>query len=488
MFESTVVSGKVFTDESGIYYELPVILTREGQVNVLLDYLLAHWDVRSTEWRRKVTATVRLFLYYLAAHRHYPDERAVFQNFRQRMLTGTVSAATGEDPSDLWWSASPPKKVNLATRHLTDMFKWWTQANPGKTNPAMTWRGSAHDLRLAEAAYTYRRNEAFLGHTWSTFEETSHLPRSGASTAAWHRPPRTEKETPRSFPEDRLLDLVLKGFRVGKRFNYRDALITLLLNGAGFRASEPFHLYLWDVREDPKDRGKALVLIHHPAWGAAPNDPQWTDSAGRRREGNRVEYLAERWGQVPRTWVMSKASAGWKGGMHETQFGGYYKQAYWFVPELGELFWLLWNQYAEQVLRIDPQKRMHPYAFMNMAQKHKGAFYKLGKFEDSHAAAVKRIGLVPAAEFGTNIHGHRHAYGQRLRKAGVPKEMIRRFMHHTHLGSQDVYTEAQRHECLGYLKSATFRLNEMTQELRSQIVSVSREQLLGAATGFKEQL
>lgn len=452
-------------------------MTLSGCVDVLLDYLLEHWDTRSTDWRRKVTASVRLFLDYLAAHSHYEDERAVFQSFRQRMLTGTVSAATGDDPSGLWWSASPPKEVNRVIGHLTDMFKWWAEKNRGKANPAKTWRGSAHDLRLAQAAYTYRRNQAFLGHTWSAFEETSHLPRNRGSTAAWHKPPATEKEAPRSFPEDRILDLVLRGFRVGGRFNYRDALITLLLNGAGFRESEPFHLFLWDVREDPKDKGKALVLIHHPAWGDAPKDPEWVDAAGRQRRGNRVEYLAERYGRVPRNWLMSTAAGGWKGGMHETQFGGYYKQAYWFVPELGELFWLLWNEYAEQVLRVDPDKRKHPYAFMNLAHDPVGAIYKTGKFEESHAAAVRRIGLVPSKEFGTNIHGHRHAYAQRLRKAGIPKEMIRRFMHHTHLGSQDVYTEADRQECLKHLGGAITRLNAMTQDLRSQIVRVTREQL-----------
>ena len=471
-----MAKARVFTDESGIYYEMPVLLTANGPVYVLLDYLIAHWDIRSPDWMRKVTASVRLFLDYLDAHPDYSDEQAVFQNFRQRLLTGTVNAATGEDPSGLWWSASGPQQSSRVIRHLTDLFGWWAAKN-GKKNPATGWRGSQHDLRLAEAAYKYRRNQAFLGHTWSSFEETSRHPGDRAKTGMWHTPPRVERDNPPAFPEDRILDLVLKGFNVGGRYNYRDMLITLLLNGAGFRESEPFHLYLWDVTEDPVHKGQALVLIHHPAWGNAPADPSWLDAMGRPRHGRRSEYLAERFGLAPRSWGLSTSAAGWKGGMHEAQFGGYYKQAYWFVPEFGELFLNIWNLYAEQVLRIDPTARNHPYAFMNTMREPIGEIYKMGKFENSHAAAVRRIGLVPAKHLGTSIHGHRHAYGQRLRKAQVPKEMIRRFMHHSDLESQNVYTEADRKECLLYLQSAISRLNHMT-DLRSEIVQVTSSELI----------
>lgn len=88
---------------------------------------------------------------------------------------------------------------------------------------------------------------------------------------------------------------------------------------------------------------------------------------------------------------------------------------------------------------------------------------------------MRRIGLVPAKHLGTSIHGHRHAYGQRLRKAGVEKEMIRRFMHHADLESQQVYTEADRTECLMYLSKAVDRLNSMSAGLRDEIVTINRQ-------------
>ncbi|WP_063599148.1 gamma-mobile-trio recombinase GmtY [Pandoraea pnomenusa] len=474
MFESTVVPGRVFTDETGIFYEIPVLLTKTGPLETLVDYLVEHWDVRSPAWMRKVTGSVRLFLEYIEAHPGYSDEQTVFQNFRQRLLTGSVTAATGEDPSGLWWSGRGPRESNRIICNLTDFFNWWAKKHPGKKNPAESWQGSQHDLRLAEAAYRYRRNAAFLGNTWSAVQEASRRPGQRASTGKWHTPPLVEREAARPFPEDRILDLILKGFKVGNRYNYRDMLITLLLNGAGFRESEPFHLYLWDVTEDPSHKGRALVLIHHPAWGNAPVDPAWVDAAGKQRRGRRVEYLAERFGQAPRDWGLSTSAAGWKGGMHESQFGGYYKQAYWFVPEFGDLFWDIWHLYMEQVQRIAPALRNHPFAFVNTLREPLGDVYKMGKFEDSHAAAVRRIGLVPAKHLGTHIHGHRHAYGQRLRKAGIGKEMIRRFMHHHDLESQNVYTEAGRAECLEHLAKAVDRLNTMSANLRDEIVSVSR--------------
>ncbi|MDF1484116.1 MAG: site-specific integrase [Alcaligenaceae bacterium] len=473
MFESTTVTGRVFTDETGIHYEVPVLLTPEGPVDILIDYLIDHWDGRSPQWMVKVTASVRLFLEYLEAHSTYLDEQAIFQNFRQRLLTGSVNAATGSDDSGLWWKAQGPENTRRILTNLTDFFGWWAKRNPGKATPAPLPRTSRYDLRLAEAAFMYRRNQAFLGHTWSTFEEASRKPGNHAVTNKWHATPRSEKETEPSFPEDRVLDLVLKGFKVGERYNYRDMLITLLLNGAGYRESEPFHLYLWDVTEDPHQKNSALVLIHHPAWGNAPKDPSWRDATGQLRNGRRVEYLAERFGMAPRDWGLSTSAAGWKGGMHEKQFGGYYKQAYWFVPEFGELFWRIWNLYVQEVQRIAPALRNHPFAFVNTMRDPKGDVYKMGKFEDSHAAAVRRIGLIPAKHLGTSIHGHRHAYGQRLRKAGVPKETIRRFMHHAAVESQDVYTQPDRAECMAHIAQGVQRLNDKSARLRDDLVGLA---------------
>jgi hypothetical protein len=308
MFECTRITAKVYTDQSGIYYEMPVLLTADGYVDILLDYLIEHWDSRSPAWMVKVTSAVRLFLEYVTAHGNYVDEQRVFQSFRQRLITGTITGGYDDDTSGLWWSARGPKIANRIIRNLTDFFNWWAMKNPGKKNPAATWKGSQYDINLAVAAYTYRRNKAFLGHTWAVTGDASRRPGNGAITSKFHSEPQTERQEAPAFPENRILDLLFDGFKVGNRFNYRDMLITLLLNGAGFRESEPFHLYLWDVMEDPACKGSALVLIHHPAWGDAPKDSTWLDTTGRARRGRRVEYLAERFGLAPRDWGLSTSA------------------------------------------------------------------------------------------------------------------------------------------------------------------------------------
>ena len=94
MFESTVVRGHVFTDETGISYTVPCP-DQDGPVEELVDYFVDHWDSRGTEWMVKAVRAVRLFLDYLDAHPGYTDEQAVFVNFRQRLRTGSINK--GED-------------------------------------------------------------------------------------------------------------------------------------------------------------------------------------------------------------------------------------------------------------------------------------------------------------------------------------------------------------------------------------------------------
>lgn len=234
-------------------------------------------------------------------------------------------------------------------------------------------------------------------------------------------------------------------------------LITLLLHGAGFRESEPFHLYISDVFPDPANPRQAKVLIHHPRHGAAPAD--WRNKVGNSRKGNRAEYLAQQFGLVPRSEVMDRRHAGWKGGMHDA---AYYKQAYWFLPEYGEWFLQLWHRYLEQVARIE---RNHPFAFINLSREPLGAMYTLTQYNKAHASACERVGLTVSKSLGTTPHGHRHAYGRRLRNAGVDKPFIRRFMHHASEASQEIYTQATTSEVLETLKAAVQRQHE--QQVRT---------------------
>ncbi len=52
--------------------------------------------------------------------------------------------------------------------------------------------------------------------------------------------------------------------------------------------------------------------------------------------------------------------------------------------------------------------------------------------------------------------------------------MIRRFMHHTDLTSQEAYTEAGREECLHHIRLAVDRLNTLQSDDKTDIVRVSQ--------------
>ncbi|CAI8867931.1 Site-specific integrase [Pseudomonas sp. IT-P258] len=440
------VKARVYTDATGIYSELPALLTSAGVLEPLLDYCLSRSHDRSLTWMSKVTRSVRMFLEYLQSNPAERDTYRLFQNFAQRLYTGTFDIETGLDPSGLCWAPRSPQDASHIVTQLTDFFDWLGKMRPEAALLNPRYAGGAFDRQTDEAAYQFRRSRAFLGHTWAANAaptETGHRVRG-------RRLPQVERSEPPAFPEERFEELIAKGFRTAGRQDYRGMLITLLLHGAGFRESEPFHLYISDVFPDLVCPRQAKVLIHHPSHGAAPAD--WCDEKGKPRKGKRTEYLAQRFGLMPRTEVMDRRHAGWKGGMHDA---AYYKQAYWFLPEYGEWFLQLWYRYLDQVARIE---RDHPFAFINLSREPVGAMYTLAQYNKAHATACERIGLAVGKALGTTPHGHRHAYGRRLRSAGVDKSLIRRFMHHASEESQEVYTRATAREALAALNAAAQRL------------------------------
>lgn len=441
------VKAQVHMDSTGATIEIPVLLTPTGVLEPLLDYCLARTHTHSLAWLDKLLRAVTLFLEYGQANADQTDPYLLFRNFALRLYTGTIDTTTGEDPSRLSWRPRSPADVAGVLRHLTDFFTWLTEHHQSAQQPNPVATGTGHDHACIAMAYDYRRNAAMLGHTWSTTSPDE--PRAVMA----RRAPKIELGDPPAFPETHIEDLLFKGFVVGGRLDMRNVLITLLLHGAGFRESEPFHLYIEDVVADPANPACAHVRLHHPVLSYAPSTT-WQDEAGRPRKGTRAQYLAERFGLPPRTRMLGNQRAGWKGGMHDDL---YFKQAYWFVPEYGELFFEIWRRYLAQVAMVD---RPHPFAFVNLHKAPIGGMYCLSKFNTAHAAACRRVGLEPAKALGTTPHGHRHAYGRRLRLANIHPQNIRRFMHHASLESQHVYTQATQSEMRVELEAAAARLHE----------------------------
>jgi hypothetical protein len=85
----------------------------------------------SLTWMSKVTRSVWLFLEYLQSNPAERDTYRLFQNFAQRLYTGTFDRTTGLDPSGLCWAPRSPQDASHIVTHLTDFFDWLGEMRPG---------------------------------------------------------------------------------------------------------------------------------------------------------------------------------------------------------------------------------------------------------------------------------------------------------------------------------------------------------------------
>ncbi|OYV50104.1 MAG: integrase, partial [Burkholderiales bacterium 21-58-4] len=198
--------------------------------------------------------------------------------------------------------------------------------------------------------------------------------------------------------------------------------------------------------------------------GLAP--PDLRDAKGKVVVCDRATYLRDKYGLRPRTDYKSSHTlrAGWKGNALDSR--QHFMHVHWAPRWAGELFWKLWVFYMAQreliMTQRDPLKDFpqdHPYAFVTR----EGKPYGIKAFEDAHAKAIKRLGLVPAKSLGTTPHAHRHAYGQRLADMNLDAIFVKKALHHKSLGSQAVYTEPDRVKLKRAMATAEARA-EKTEE------------------------
>lgn len=444
-----IVKAKVFIDESGNPLELPALLTPEGVLGPLIDYLVGQALLKSMSWKKDTVRAVRRYLGYAQANPDFSDPIERFAGFAIRLQTGTFGTE-GLDHSGLCWQPISANRSRLLVRLLSNFFDWLAPFEPGiGANPFR--EGTSSDRALAQAAYEYRRNRAFLGHTWEVDWQPAST-NGGIRSIQTSRPIATFGSPP-AFPDRSFFDLLVRGFERPRGHDLRGILISLLLHGAGFRESEVFHMFISDVLEDPSKPNSALVLIQHPSEGSAPYD--WVDVKGEQIKGNRAAYLATHWGTAPRSRTNGQRHAGWKGGRHESEYGGRYFRAYWFLEEYGVWFWHIWNMYLRQIAFLP---RDHPYALVNMSRGVVGQPYNIKVFNKAHARAVRRIGLVPEKALGTTPHGHRHAYAKRLQSAEVPDFITQRCLKHLSPESQAAYKQPTIGEVVSELSKAAARL------------------------------
>lgn len=442
----SVVTARARFDETGAMRELPLLVCEQGPVTPIADYCLA--KNKSLSWMDEVARASKLLCQYIEAQGDAKEDNwKIFRNFATALRVGTVDPTTGVDASGLYWQPRTEKVVERSIKVLTDMFVWLSReyaTNADTFNP--TYEGTLLDRRIERLAYLHRKGKSFLCHTWQPDAEREskiHLTKPRITR-------KTNQKQPPRFPDDRLAELLFKGFVVAGKPDYRGMLITLLMIGGGVRESEPFHLYVEDVQPDMEDPSMALVTIHHPQDGIAPRG--FKNQFGK--QGTRAQYLAT-YGLVPRN--LLRKDVGWKNNAEDSNG---YMQVHWFPEEFGRWFMKIWKRYVRTISTVE---RQHPYAFINLQGPSIGKPYTKQQFRRAFARAVRRIGLSPKKEHGTTEHGCRHAYAWRLKQSGVGEIYIQRLMHHGSIESQVVYTAPERKDIANALKAAQLTLNANSQ-------------------------
>jgi integrase len=463
MTVTTRVKATIHEDNTGKKSELPIILTDEGELSPLTDYLLKmEANGGSLSSINNVVRATQLLIEYMSANTGvFSDPKVLFQTFVKRMYSGTIGD-DGLDPSGLYWIPPSTKTVDIYIKSLTGLTDFLTE-NTTAMNMNPIVEASPHQQRLNYAAWHRKNQNDFLGHIKDksknkTIRKVRLITGRTKSTAT--------NDDAKAFPEHHFESFYNKGIGGAKdpRVMIRDKLILLLMHYGGLRESEALSLWACDVFEDPMDDNpdpdipkKALVRIYHEEHGKAPHN--WKSSKGAV---TRQAYLKQEHGIIPRRQMMGTSRVGFKGKNFDHKDN--YIQVQWFPADAGRAFMVLWQDYLKYRASVDCE---HPFAFINFHPQYIGKPYKISAFLDNYETGLRRIGLEPNKSLGQDPHGHRHSYGRRLRRAKAHPLIIKRCMHHSRLESQEVYTGASQTEVNEALNKATLQLANPDSHIKS---------------------
>ena len=458
---------RTYEDNSSRSIDLPTILIEcNGEVKVLdqLHKYQLKYHTKSRSWHNKLVQAVGLLLDYMEANQdNYTSAKEFFEVFTKSLYSGTINEE-GLDPSGLYWLPKRTKTANMLLSALSCFSDWMhNEYESAQLNPYR--EATRYEQILHLMAQINKSNHCFLGHLNDVHEiaETAKQVRNVVN----RRNPYSSRVGTKAFPEEQVHNLLWKGFRKTRknieldlidRFNWRDIAITILMHGGGLRHSEVFHLWVQDVFADPEDPNLAVVRIYHPSEGKAPRD--FKHPSNGKYVSNRQAYLLLKYGLMPRNMYSDsdKRFVGWKNPRLDNDEDKY-MHVYWYPKEWGYLFMYVWKMYIAQKLR-EGIPDIHPFAFVSHCKKYKGEMIPLRTQRESHEKAVEKIGLVVGKKYGTTPHGHRHAYGQRLKKASLEDKIIQITMHHKSIESQKIYTEPTISDVTTSLSKATASLED----------------------------
>ncbi|NRF26351.1 site-specific integrase [Vibrio coralliilyticus] len=423
--EHTVLVAKItirMTAQDANVFVLPLIFL-DGKL--LISYAEYAYEKRqkSSSWHQKSASAVALFMRYLTRRRKdFPDPVSCFRAFVDDLEFGTIDPITLEDSSSLFWFPKSLQSINKIISYVT-LFNEYnfnraeqlaTETNtPLKSillNPKRLASFAERNINLA--AWHHKYSNSFLPHTRTI--NKAHISTVNSVNTNYRINNKTKLYT---FPNERIFDL-LNAFRTRTKLgvftqqhNLRDMLITLLMHFGGLRVSEPFHLFVEDIMENPNHPNEALVKLYHP------------DS--RRMQLGKMGLRTRTDKRNPHSYY-----SGWKNkDINEVT------TVKWFPVEAGQWFWEVWVLYMTQQRVESAPDRIHPFAFTNK----NGDPASYGNFQQAHKRAVERIGLVVAKENGTTPHSHRHRYGSDIWEATKDSFLLQKLLRHSSPISQYIY-------------------------------------------------
>lgn len=417
--------------------DIKVVMLENGVFKPLIDYFIEN-QFKSYSWQVNVSYIVGLFIdYMITCQKNYfssAKKRVYFlPDFIKLLHYGSIDDK-GDDPLELYWSAKRIYRVNDLQNYLFRFLDWYYKDNHDIHESI--FKSNYNDLSLDKKIIYWRH--------WSNKKYTSFLSHlksnNNSETLTYHKKKslfKSDIHDVKYFSNNQILDLLFKGFKISKledKYDIRNMMITMLMHFGGCRISEPFHLFVNDVIEDPQEQGKAFVRIYHPEDGYIQYYNKYTYDI---QESNRKDYLNKIYSLKPRNLQTGKNRAGWKDLALDKTGKDNYAIVHWFPSWTGKLFWELYKTYISRVL---PKNLNHPYLFVSLKGKNIGQTYTINAFRDSHQKAVKKIGLSYGKDFGTSPHSHRHAYGQNLDNAKIDPNIIQKVLHHKSPFSQLVYT------------------------------------------------
>ena len=433
------------------------IILNNGIFKPLIDYFIEN-QFKSSSWQNSVTYAVGLFIDYMITYQNAYSKSAkrrihFLPDFIKLLHYGSINEL-GEDPFSLYWSPKKIYRVNQLENYLYCFLDWYYSSN--KSIHETIFKSNYNELTTSEKVLYWRH--------WSNKKYTSmlsHLKKNNTAPKIFNQQKNTLFTSNiydvKYFDNNKIIDLLFKGFKTSKfedSYDIRNILITMLMHFGGCRLSEPFHLFVNDVIEDPQVSGKALVRVYHPEDGYIKYYDKYIDKV---IETSRKDYLNKVYGLKPRNLESGTKKAGWKDLALDKTGKENYAMIYWFPDWTGKLFWELYQVYISQVL---PKNLNNPYLFVSLKGKNHGQVYTINAYRDSHKKAVSKIGLSYAKEFGSTPHGHRHAYGQNLENAKVDPKIIQKSLHHKSPFSQLAYTLPSVQKINETLNSASININK----------------------------